>query len=358
MKSMVVNAGMALLMYVAAMSTGQAARYENLPDNGIWWNKVEAGRGWNIEVQDTLIAVTHFGYDHARKSTFWTSAAVWDGTGFVAPLFVSDNGQCLGCPYTPPLNRAIGTVRFQFSSPMRGTATYVVDGVTTVIPIERFVFGYDPEPIRSLLGGWTTNFGVRGQYLGEPLVLVETFSDENIQLGVVGTVGGVVSQPAAFAPVSAGSDEIVGISVSTATINTFYRFRRVRLNEWVGFACPYVSISAPPLNCAVPMLGHRWAGLNLLDQTGLLRQAPSGSDKALADAVAQHRDAALHALAEFARSPQTGNDLDQSGSEEYHTLETLTRQLTTVLQRKMPHAQSPVDEPSGLGLRQPGDGPG
>lgn len=266
-----------------------SASFQLLPEDGLWWNPSESGRGWAIEVQDNVIAVTHYVYDSAGRATFYTSAGPWDGIGVTAPLVLSRDGQCVGCGYVPPVNTSPGNVRFTFTSATVGTVTYP-NGVA--IPIRRMAFGY-LETTQALMGGWTSSYGSSGAYLGEPLVLNQVYSDPSIPYGVRGTVAGRASQPALFTPVTPGGNEIIGIVASSVTYNTYYRFTRDRLNAWFGFACPYSVGSLIPVNCAIPMIAHRWIGPTAYAQLGV--EAPV-ADK-LAHALEGYREQMLVALA-------------------------------------------------------------
>ncbi len=273
---------------VLTCSSAFAASYQLLPEDGLWWNPTEPGRGWAIEVQDNVIVVTHYVYDSAGRATFYTSAGPWDGLGVTGPLVLSQGGQCLGCGHVAPISTSPGNVRLTFTSGTSGTVTYP-NGVA--VPIRRLTFGY-LEGTQALMGGWTSSYGISGAYLGEPLVLNEVYSDPSIPYAVRGTVAGRANMPALFTPVTPGGNEIIGIVASAVTHNTYYRFTRDRLNAWFGFACPYSVGSLVPVNCAIPMIAHRWIGPTAYAQLGL--EAPV-ADKA-APALEGYRQQMLAAL--------------------------------------------------------------
>lgn len=280
---------MGVILFLMSTQWVFAASFSNYPEEGLWWNPTESGRGWSIEVQDNIIAVTHYVYDSSARATFFTSAGAWDGLGFTGALVSSQSGQCIGCPYVPPANSVVGNVRFSFNSPITGTVTYP-NGTT--IPIQRLVYGY-AGPTQALMGGWTSSYGASGSYLGEPLVLLTTFTNATIPLGIQGTVDGRASQPAVFAPIQPGGNDIIGIVASSGSFNTYYRFTRDRLNAWKGFACPYPASGSVPTSCSIPMIAHRWVGANAYRQ--LSSQQPV-NEKAFAQFHAA-REMALGAMA-------------------------------------------------------------
>lgn len=281
----------AFALLLSIVSTTYAASFSNLPEEGLWWNPNESGRGWSIEIQDSIIAVTHYVYDSGARATFYTSAGPWDGLGFTGALISSQNGQCIGCPYVAPSNTSLGNVRFTFTSPLSGSVSYP-NGVT--IQIQRLVYGYSSST-QALLGAWTSSYGALGAYLGEPLVLLTTFSTATIPFGIQGTVDGRSSQPAVFAPIQPGGNDIIGIVASSATFNTYYRFTRDRLNAWKGFACPYPATSTVPTTCSIPMIAHRWIGATAYRQ---LSEQQTGMEKQLA-AYMSYRNLALESLAQL-----------------------------------------------------------
>lgn len=310
---------LAFVLLLSILSTTYAASFSNLPEEGLWWNPNESGRGWSIEIQDNIIAVTHYVYDTGARATFFTSAGPWDGLGFTGALVSSQGGQCIGCPYVAPSNTSLGNVRFSFTSPLSGSVSYP-NGVT--IQIQRLVYGYS-SPTQALLGAWTSSYGAFGSYLGEPLVLLTTFSTASIPFGIQGTVDGRSSQPAVFAPIQPGGNDIIGIVASSATFNTYYRFTRDRLNAWKGFACPYPASSTAPTTCSIPMIAHRWIGATAYRQ--LSEQQP-GMEKQLATYMG-YRNLALESLAQLnqASSTQPTATLSATAAE----LDRLVRELRT-----------------------------
>ena len=123
------------------------------PENGWYWNKNESGRGFNIEIQDNLLFMSAFMYDVAGKQVWYTSAGrMTSDRDYTGVLYLTLNGQCLGCPYAGPpgyVNAGQVTIKFTTAS----TADIVMSGVP--IKVERHQWGIDfTSTAQPLLGEW------------------------------------------------------------------------------------------------------------------------------------------------------------------------------------------------------------
>lgn len=126
-----------LLTAALALATPPAGAFT--PESGWWWNPDEQGTGFNIELQDTFMFVAYYGYDGTGHPTWYLAGGNLSGNAlFEAPLYHNRNGNCLGCPYTPPdPSQAIGeNIRIEFHT--ESTATVTLAGRT--YPIERHEF--------------------------------------------------------------------------------------------------------------------------------------------------------------------------------------------------------------------------
>jgi hypothetical protein len=76
-----------------------------VPSTGIWWNSTESGRGFNIEIQYSIMTVTHFVFDASGNATWYTSAGTYNETThrFSGTLDAATQGQCFGCNYKTPI---------------------------------------------------------------------------------------------------------------------------------------------------------------------------------------------------------------------------------------------------------------
>jgi hypothetical protein len=107
------------------------------PQTGWWWNTVEGGRGYSIEVAGDHIFYASYLYDVSGRSTWLvaTGNTSVDGSLFSGDLFSFAGGQTLGgaFPGFPP-SHVEGQITLAFSDATHGTIAW--PGGT--IPIERF----------------------------------------------------------------------------------------------------------------------------------------------------------------------------------------------------------------------------
>lgn len=114
------------------------------PETGIYWNPAESGRGFTIEVNSNLAAVTVFHYDDAGEPTWHlvTAAAIPTVTELRDYNFMSFfGGQTLSGAHKLPSSRVDGTFRMLLREPCGGTLGF--PGMP-VFAIKRFAFGSLP----------------------------------------------------------------------------------------------------------------------------------------------------------------------------------------------------------------------
>ena len=106
------------------------------PQTGWWWNPLEGGRGYSIEVQGGHIFFAAFHYDASGRST-WnvaSGATSLDGSLFTGDLLNVRGGQTLGGPYGNfPQVSTLGAITLAFSDASHGLMNW--PGGT--VPIER-----------------------------------------------------------------------------------------------------------------------------------------------------------------------------------------------------------------------------
>lgn len=238
---------------LSSLAAAQAPRTP--PTAGFWWNPNESGRGWNIEVQNDVVAVTHFVYRTDGSSTFFQSAGAFDlTTGVVSgALNAIEQGQCIGCPYRRPTTTSLGTVRFEFPNDSQGRVIYP-DG--TVINIQPFVYGYS-NALTATFGTWSTNWaGVTGALFSG---MYQFYRETQINPTLRAAEGRRIF-PTGNRPILA--TEVNGVYLMIADVSSsfnevFYVVANVR--DFQGVACVYSKGSnAPGINdCRGAAYGQR-----------------------------------------------------------------------------------------------------
>jgi len=106
------------------------------PQTGWWWNTVEGGRGYSIEVAGNHIVFASYLYDVSGRATWLLASGntSLDGTLFTGGLENYAQGQTLAGAYRPPTGAVGGPITLAFSDTAHGTLSW--PGGT--IPIERF----------------------------------------------------------------------------------------------------------------------------------------------------------------------------------------------------------------------------
>ena len=107
------------------------------PQTGWWWNPVEAGRGYSLEVNGRNMFFAAFHYDASGRSTWHvaTGPTSLDGALFQGDLLRVEGGQTLEGPYRGfPRVAPDGRITLAFNEATRGTMIWPGGAV----PIERF----------------------------------------------------------------------------------------------------------------------------------------------------------------------------------------------------------------------------
>ena len=263
---------------VLAVCVAQAAQAV-VPEEGLWWNPAESGRGYGIELQDDGMFVTYYAYqDNGAKSAFYTTFGRFNSdTGVMTGYFAdAKNGQCFGCPYRGPQVTEIGQARFAFTSPTTGRIE--LPGNVS-IPIQRQIYMADnlraPE---IMLGVWGMVDG-GPVYFGEMLWFREVVDGPprrfaGHRLGATGRValGQATGDPAL---------PMLMLVDSSTTYYTAYAFSN-SVNRLVGRTWTYPKtgqLSGPGLPfIGTRIMGHTLARQATSAQAGDTKTAMSDSD--------------------------------------------------------------------------------
>ena len=154
-----------LLVLSLCVEAGPAA-----PQNGLWWNPSESGRGYSIDSQNETLVLSFFGYDDGGRMQWYYADGplgcggyCWSGT-----LIRFDNGQPLnGAYHASTQSGNAGTVSIDFTS--RVTGSLKLPG-GRVIPIQRFNFAAGNAP-QALLGQWSYTYLIGTSWFVDVYVL-------------------------------------------------------------------------------------------------------------------------------------------------------------------------------------------
>jgi hypothetical protein len=139
--------GLIILLLYAGISNAIA------PEDGIWYNPQQPGRGWVITSQNDLMAVSTYTYAASGAPTWYLSVGNYsDATrSFAGSLAGTRDGQCIGCPYrAPAATGSAGALTIQFTD--NENAVLVQAGET--VPIRKYYYAYS-EPDDRLYGEWS-----------------------------------------------------------------------------------------------------------------------------------------------------------------------------------------------------------
>ncbi len=140
------------------------------PQTGWWWNPVEGGRGYSVEVRGTNLFWGGFLYDQAGQANWMVAPGpvTLDGALFQATLYSVENGQTLAGVYKPPSPpKSEGLITMSFATATKGTMIWP----TGTVPIERLAFVPDgltiaPQPFQPENGWWwNANESGRGFFI-------------------------------------------------------------------------------------------------------------------------------------------------------------------------------------------------
>lgn len=158
------------------------------PESGLWWNADEPGSGYSIEIQDNFLFGVFYVYDDGGIPYWYTTSGFLDGNSFFqGDIYISENGPCLLCTWTPVDTFAsnLGQARIDFLT--ETTATLEVQGES--IFLERFNF-YLGDELQKMRGEWQVVYDVSEYSNGFPFfadVLIfeqtETFDGDYLATG-------------------------------------------------------------------------------------------------------------------------------------------------------------------------------
>lgn len=122
------------------------------PESGFWWNPNEPGTGYSIEIQDNFLFGAFYVYDTGGIPYWYTTSGFLDGNAsFTGDFYVSEDGQCLGCSWSPansfPASEGELTITFLTET----TATIEFLGQIKSIQRHNFYLG---DELQKMRGEW------------------------------------------------------------------------------------------------------------------------------------------------------------------------------------------------------------
>ena len=224
----------ALIACVALAATHAAAI---IPENGWWWASNEAGRGFNIEVQNNQLFFAAFAYDTSGAPTWITAGgAMTSDRDFNGPLTRYTAGQCFGCAYVAPTQVPAGTLTLRFTTSQ--TAVLTING--SAITVKRFDFWENEIAPNAMMGEWSSVIGASGDIFDAERI---TFSSRTTD-----STGGPILAGSRLGTTASSNAAVVLYTPSTGrwtalldSSTSFYRlfdfaqtgFNRVEGNFWL-----------------------------------------------------------------------------------------------------------------------------
>lgn len=243
----------------------------NLPESGWYWNPQAGGSGFNIELQDDKMFMSAFTYDTQGRSVFYTAGGVFNvnASQLSTTLFVTANGQCLGCPYVAPVTTAVAPVEVFFPTTRTVRIRVLFPSGTAVINLVRFNFGYAASPQNEHLGVWSIIKEGLGSYFGEALNMRTTCTFPNLTDAFCGERLGSSSRIALGARAAVGSSIFLILLDSSESYYTRYIYTN-DTNRWTGLSTVYLkTATAPDAGSGLYFIGTRLAGPSTTNQIGL-----------------------------------------------------------------------------------------
>jgi hypothetical protein len=223
------------LMACLALAATHAAAI--IPENGWWWASNEAGRGFNIEVQNNLLFFAAFAYDSGGAPTWITAGgAMSSDRDFTGPLTRYTSGQCFGCAYVAPTPVAAGTLTLRFTSSQ--TAVLTINGAS--ISVKRFDFWENDVAPNAMMGEWSSVIGASGDVFDADRITYNTRTTDSSGGPILGgsRLGSTASSNPAvvlYSPATGRWTALLDSSTSFYRLFDFGQtgFNRVEGNFWI-----------------------------------------------------------------------------------------------------------------------------
>ena len=143
------------------------------PQNGIWWNPTQSGRGYTLEVQGSQLVFTMYLYEDSGAASWNTGILNQQSDGsYTGTLSRFSGGQSLNGAYVAPTGAStVGTVSLSFPTTSTGTAvlTPSAGGAAISLPLQKYIFsttaGTGVTPIFQSGVWWSATESGRGYFV-------------------------------------------------------------------------------------------------------------------------------------------------------------------------------------------------
>jgi hypothetical protein len=258
------------------------------PESGWWWNPNASGTGYNIEIQDNMLAVATYVFDASGAPTYYISAgAMSNDSTYSGTLNLYTGGQCVGCAYKAPSGAAAGTITIKFSSAQQGTLT--MNGGAP-ISIQRFGFGVNAAAPYAVMGEWAITEGGKSYpvYYGDRIQFSTTMTSTSADtLGMLVAVGSRSGSTGALAIAYEDKGKWYLLIGTSASYFQYYVFTFTGLNSIEGTTWVFPRTSSPS-GAGSPFIAYRSQSASLV-KTGVgpgakaQELSPQQRSQALAD---------------------------------------------------------------------------
>ena len=140
------------------------------PENGWWWQPLEPGRGFNIEVQNDTVFLASFVYKDDGSAVWYSGSGNLNADNTATfDLLEFANGQCIRCSFqTADLLGRADTITLRFLT----SSTAELDWSGGTVSIQRFNFNLGENWQNRLLGEWIIVSGstVLSAYSGDRVI--------------------------------------------------------------------------------------------------------------------------------------------------------------------------------------------
>ena len=264
------------------------------PESGMYWNADEPGSGYTIEIQDNFLFGVFYVYDDLGFPYWYTTSGFLDGNAyFEGDIYISEDGPCLACAYTPnnTFTSSLGKAKINFLT--ETTATIKILGQTMFV--ERFNFFLGDE-LQKMRGEWQVVYDVSEYSNGFPFfadVLIfeqtETFNGDYLATGCRSEstaynrcTNYALNNNDLAAAYDTFNDELIAVVRDDANYYLAY-YLKTGTNQFDGEAFSYAVGNSPNLNLAgFPVRGFRSASKTFVDTgTGPSKSTKQDSDKAV-----------------------------------------------------------------------------